>query len=547
MSDHNFLKSVKTVSFYTFLSRILGLARDILCAGFFGTSMVWDAFTIAFRLPNLFRRLFGEGALSAAFIPVFTEYLETKDRKEAWELARNLGTILFCLLAGIVIVGEATFCIVPRLTDLQPKWDLVFDLLLIMFPYVMFICLVAFSMAILNSLKHFLVPVLAPIILNLCWIFGIVVVASIFGHTAREKIVCVSYAILFAGFAQLGIQLPALRRFGMDFRPIFNLSHPALKRIFKLMGPTIFGLAIVQINVLLDSLIAVGFAPPAEGKEAFALFGREFLYPLKTGAASSLYYGDRLIQFPLGVFGIALANVIFPLFSAHAARQEWSNFKSTLNNAIRLMLFIGVPASIGLILLRQPLVELFYERKAFDAESTMRTTSVIFFYSIAVWAYCGLHVIVRAFYSLKDTKTPMKVGVCMVALNLVLNLTLIWFFKVGGLALATSISAILQLIVLVIILKKRLDFSFDRELISSFLITCAGTLFMAAACISSHKYLSSIFDNDSLTSKLARLIAPLIASLAVYFIVSFLLKSTELKQLMRKGKNKKIAVAEPEE
>ena len=164
-------------------------------------------------------------------------------------------------------------------------------------------------------------------------------------------------------------------------------------------------------------------------------------YPLETGAASVLYYGDRLIQFPLGVFGIAIATAVFPFFSTYAARKEWTNFTNTLNQAIRVVLFIGIPASIGLILLRRPLVELFYERNAFTAESTDRTSVVIFFYAIGVWAYCASHVIIRAFYSIQDTKTPVKVGAGMVGLNLVLNLTLIWFLREGGLALATAISA----------------------------------------------------------------------------------------------------------
>ncbi|MGR3318646.1 MAG: murein biosynthesis integral membrane protein MurJ, partial [Candidatus Anammoxibacter sp.] len=457
MSDNNFIRSLKTVSFFTFLSRILGLVRDILCAGIFGTSMVWDAFTIAFRIPNLFRRLFGEGALSAAFVPVFTECREKSSKVEAWNLVRNLGTLIIMILAGIVVIGEILFYSVPRLTHLSQKWNIVFDLLLIMFPYVMFICLVAFSMAILNSCRHFLVPALTPIILNICWISGIFVVAS--GHVDNpdKMIFGIALAILIAGILQLAIQIPVLKRYGLEFKPGFNFAHPAIKKISRLMGPTIFGLAIVQINVLLDSLIAVGFAPSEIGVRTFHMFGKEIFYPLETGAASVLYYGDRLIQFPLGVFGIALANVIFPLFSRHAAHEDWNNFRLTLDKAIRLILFIGIPASVGLILLRLPLVELFYERKEFDAESTRRTINVIFFYSLAIWAYCGLHVIVRAFYSMKDTKTPMKVGVCMVGANLILNLSLIWFLHVQGLALATSISAILQFIILFIILKHRLS------------------------------------------------------------------------------------------
>ncbi|MGR3220146.1 MAG: murein biosynthesis integral membrane protein MurJ [Candidatus Anammoxibacter sp.] len=536
MSDNNFIRSLKTVSFYTFLSRILGLARDILCASVFGTGMVWDAFTIAFRIPNLFRRLFGEGALSAAFVPVFTEYREKNSKIEAWNLVRNLGTLIIIILAGIVVVGEILFYTVPHLTHLSQKWNMVFGLLLIMFPYVMFICLVAFSMAILNSCRHFLVPALTPIILNICWISGLLVVTS--GHVdyPGKMIFGVALAILIAGVLQLAVQIPVLKRYGLEFKPSFNFAHPAIKRIFKLMGPTIFGLAIVQINVLLDSVIAVGFAPSEAGNQTFHLFGKEIFYPLETGAASVLYYGDRLIQFPLGVFGIALANVIFPLFSKHAANEEWDNFRLTLDKAIRLILFIGIPASVGLILLRLPLVELFYERNEFDVESTGRTTNVIFFYAIAIWSYCGLHVIVRAFYSLKDTKTPMKVGVCMVVVNLILNLTLIWFLNAGGLALATSISAILQFTILSIILKKRLAIILNRGIILSLCKTGIATIAMAISCLSVQNIVFASIPDGSFVSKLAGLFMPLTAALITFFVANYLMKSEELRQLIKRDK-----------
>ncbi len=538
MSDHNFLRSVKTVSICTFLSRILGLARDILCASIFGTSMVWDAFTIAFRIPNLFRRLFGEGALSAAFVPVFTEYREKRSPDEAWGLVAKLGTLIVLILVAIVIIGEVSFFTIPHLTNLSQKWITVFNLLKIMFPYVLFICLVAFSMAILNSCKHFLVPALTPVLLNVCWISGVLLVVCGPSGDVYEMIYGVAFAIFVAGVVQLLIQVPVLIRYGMVFKPDFNFSHPAIRRIFCLMGPTVFGLAIVQINVLLDSMIAIGFAPSADGGESFMLFGKEILYPLKTGAASVLYYGDRLIQFPLGVFGIALANVIFPLFSRYAAHEEWDGFRSALEKAVRMILFIGVPASVGLILLRQPLVELFYERNEFNAESSARTVSVIFYYSVAVWAYCGLHVVVRAFYSLKDTTTPMKVGVYMVAANLVMNLSLIWFFKVGGLAFATSISAILQLIVLFVILKRRLKMDLKRDIFLSIGKTAISTVAMTAICWYVKQFISQSYPGGDTVSKFARLLIPLVAALAVFFLFSFLVKSDELRLVMKKERGK---------
>ena len=533
----SFLISAKTVSLCTLLSRVLGLARDIICASFFGTSLAWDAFVVAFKIPNLFRRLFGEGALSAAFIPVFTEYLETKSKKDAWELVNVTGTLLFIILGSLVVLAEISFSIIPTVFSLNSKWELVLSLLLITFPYVMFICMVAFAMAVLNSLKHFLMPALAPVALNACWILGVLFLTPAFGDTLDTKIFGVAVVILIGGMIQLAIQLPVLRKKGITFWPSLHFSHPGLKRIIALMLPIIFGLAVVQINVLMDSFIAIAFAKPPDGAEHFSLAGITIPYPLETGAASVLYYGDRLIQFPLGVFGIAMSTAVFPYFSTYAARKDWTNFTDTFNQAIRVILFIGIPASTGLILLRRPLVELFYERNAFTAESTYRTSTVILFYAIGVWAYSTSHVIIRAFYSIQDTKTPVKVGAGMVALNLILNLTLIWFLREGGLALATAISATIQIIILFVLLRKKLNITGHKHIITSAIKTLIATFFMYVTCWIMLKIMPT--SDGSLMVKFIRLLIPLITALITFFTVSFLLKSEELKYLYNSFRRRK--------
>ncbi len=525
----SFLKSAKTVSLCTLLSRILGLARDIVCASFFGTSLAWDAFVVAFKIPNLFRRLFGEGALSAAFIPVFTEYLETKGKKDAWELVNVTGTLLFIILGSLVILAEITFSVIPSVVSLNQKWELVFNLLLLTFPYVLFICMVAFAMAVLNSLKHFLTPALAPVALNVCWILGVIFFTPLFGSTLDNKIFAVAIAVLIGGMIQLAMQLPVLRKEQISFKFSLNFSHPGLKRIMALMLPIIFGLAVVQINVLMDSFIAITFAKPPGGAEYFSIFGKTIPYPLETGAASVLYYGDRLIQFPLGVFGIAMATAVFPYFSTYAARKDWTSFAETFNQAVRVVLFIGIPASLGLILLRGPLVELFYERNAFTGESTYRTAKVILFYSFGVWAYSASHVIVRAFYSIQDTVTPVKIGAAMIGLNLILNLTLIWFLQEGGLALATATSAIIQIIILFSILHKKLKITGHKQIFLSALKTIIATLLMCVTCWITLKMVPA--GKGELIIKFTRLLIPLTASLVAFFTVSFLLKSEELKYL----------------
>ncbi len=533
----SFLKSARTVSLCTLLSRVLGLARDIICASFFGTGLVWDAFVVAFKIPNLFRRLFGEGALSAAFIPVFTEYLETKGKKEAWELVNVTGTLLFIILGSLVVLAEISFSVIPTAFSLNQKWELVLSLLIITFPYVLFICMVALAMAVLNSLKHFLIPALAPVTLNICWIMGVLLLTPVCGNTLDKKIFGLAIAILIGGMIQLAMQLPVLKKEGITFKPSLYFSHPGLKRILALMLPIIFGLAVVQINVLMDSFIAIAFAKPPGGAESFSIAGIAIRYPLESGAASVLYYADRLIQFPLGVFGIAMATAVFPFFSTYAARKEWTNFTDTFNQAVRVVLFIGIPASAGLILLRRPLVELFYERNAFTAESTFRTTAVILFYSLGVWAYSASHVIIRAFYSIQDTKTPVKVGAGMVGLNLILNLTLIWFLREGGLALATAISATIQILILFVLLRKKLNITGHKHVITSAIKTFIATLLMYLTCWITLKLVPT--GNGELITKFIRLLIPLTTALITFFIVSFLLKSEELKYLYASLRRKK--------
>jgi len=475
--------------------------------------------------------------LSTAFIPVFTEYLETKGKKDAWELVNVTGTLLFIILGSLVVLAEISFSIIPTVFSLNSKWELVLSLLLITFPYVMFICMVAFAMAVLNSLKHFLMPALAPVALNVCWILGVLFLTPAFGDTLDTKIFGVAVVILIGGMIQLAIQVPVLRKEGITFWPSLQFSHPGLKRIITLMLPIIFGLAVVQINVLMDSFIAIAFAKPPDGAEHFTLAGISIPYPLETGAASVLYYGDRLIQFPLGVFGIAMATAVFPYFSTYAARKDWTSFTDTFNQAIRVILFIGIPASVGLILLRRPLVELFYERNAFTAESTSRTSTVILFYAIGVWAYSTSHVIIRAFYSIQDTKTPVKVGAGMVALNLILNLTLIWFLREGGLALATAISATIQIIILFVLLRKKLNITGHKHIITSAIKTLIATFFMYVACWITLKVIPT--GDGKLMIKSIRLLAPLATALLAFFTVSFLLKSEELKYLYASFRRKR--------
>ncbi|MBM4053362.1 MAG: murein biosynthesis integral membrane protein MurJ [Planctomycetes bacterium] len=533
MSDtKNLISSVKTISICTFLSRILGLARDIVCAGLFGTGVIWDAFTVAFKIPNLFRRLFGEGAISAAFIPEFTEHMEKYGNTEAWKFVNVVATFLIIILGGIVLIGEGTFFAIPKLFHVHEKWQLILKLLIIMFPYVFFICLVAFMGAILNTVRHFFIPAFAPMILNICWISG-AIFSFYTGNPLEKMVYTVAIAIFFSGMIQMYVHLPFLKQKGFYYRPSLQLSHPSLKSLFTRMAPIIFGLAIVQFNVLIDSIIAVGLASTKEGHDHFTFAGINVHFPLKAGAASVLYYSDRLIQFPLGVFGVAMATAVFPLFSTHAARGDWESFSLTFNKALKFILFIGIPASIGIIMLRNPIIDLLYKRNQFDAESALRTSRVILFYASGIWAYCGLHVLIRAFYSLKDTITPVKIGALCVCLNLALSFSLIWVLQEGGLALSTAISAIIQIIILTLLLQKKLLIKIQKDVFISLIKTIIASFAMALACFITLKLLPVSEGNNTLYFKGIRLLSPMMASCAAFAGTSLLIKSEDFKNLIK--------------
>ncbi|MCQ4575005.1 MAG: murein biosynthesis integral membrane protein MurJ [Candidatus Brocadiales bacterium] len=529
MPKHSFIRSASTISLCTLLSRVLGLTRDILCASVFGTGMVWDAFSVAFRVPNLFRRLFGEGALTAAFVPVFTEYLEKRDERESWRLVSVVATVLGLFLGLLVVLGEVVFYILPRLTPLSEKWQLVLELLAVMFPYMPLICLAALISAVLNCLRHFLMPALSPVILNVCWIAGLLFLAPMMGDTQEEKIFGVALAILIAGVLQYGVQLLVLRKEGDVVSPILEPSHPGLRKITGLIGPVVFGLAIVQVNVLLDSLIAIGFSSSPGGHDTFSFLGNVYEYPLHSGAASVLYYGDRIIEFPLALVGIAMATAMFPTISTYAVRNDWEAFSTTLRKVLQIVIFISVPASLGLMVLGGPLIELFFVRHAFTEESALRTTSVVFFYATGIWAFCSLHILIRAFYSIQDTKTPVKVGASMVVLNLTLNLTLIWFLKEGGLAFATAISAMTQATVLFVILRKRLKIKGLEGVMASVGRTMLASAVMVVACIIVLDMLPEHHGDFSL--KALRLFAPLSASVVAFLVTAYILGSEELRYL----------------
>ena len=451
-------KAAGVVGSATLLSRIFGFLRDMVIAWFFGAGLATDAFFVAFRIPNLLRRLFAEGSLTISFIPIFTEYLTNRNRQGAFELAGSVFRLLSVILAAVTVLGIllAPFIVTlmaPGFAGSIEKFDLTVLLTRVMFPYILFIGLVALCMGVLNALGHFAAPALAPVFLNLAMIVSVFGCASFF----KRPIIGLGVGVLVGGILQFAFQIPFLVKQGFFFWRRFPWYHPAVKRIGKLMMPAVFGSAVYQINILVGTLLAS---------------------LLPEGSISYLYYADRLVQFPLGIFAIAIGTAVLPSLSRQAAAQNMGALRDTFGYAMRLLFFITMPAMIGLIVLRVPIVQLLFNRGAFDAITTRLTAEALLYYSLGLWSFSGIRVVVSTFYALQDTKTPVKVAILSLLANIVLSILLMGPMRHGGLALATSLSSMLNLGALIWFLKKRLGRIGAYNILKSVSISSAASIVM---------------------------------------------------------------------
>lgn len=440
MPKHSVLRSVAVVSGCTAASRVLGFVREVLMAVFFGTTLAKSAFDVAFKIPNLFRRLFGEGALSAAFIPVFSESLQKEGREAAGRLAGRIMTMLGLTLALIVVGGILVVSGCLKWASLGHRATAVLPLLRIMLPYMFFICLVALCMGILNSFHHFAVPAFTPVFLNVVWILIMLFLCPRFGVTPAEQIYGVAWGILAAGLLQLLLQVPALIRFGFRPRLSMDWRDPRVVKVLALMGPAALGMGVTQINVVIDGVLALAVGD---------------------WAPAALTYAERLIYLPLGVFGTAMATVLLPTFSHQAANARPDQVRATMAEALGSLMLVMIPATIGLLVLARPVVELAFVWKGgmFGAQSTLRTMRAVCFYAPGLVVFSLYKVFVPAFYAMHDTRTPVRVGVWVVGLNLALNILFVvtWpqEYKHAGLAFATVLSSGVSVAVLACILQRR--------------------------------------------------------------------------------------------
>lgn len=510
------IRGFRQIAFLTIISRIFGLVRTMTFTHFFGASGLLDSWFIAFKIPNLGRRLFGEGAASASFIPVYSEQLH-KDPEQAKNLANTVVTVLFVLLSGLVLLGWAGIWLYHRFFTTNPETGFILSLTSIMLPYMLMVCIVAILGGILNVHRHFAAPAAAPIVLNIAIIATVITTGSFFHITPRFQLFATAVAILIAGLLQLVMQRPALVASGVVLRPAWNVNSEAFKKIMFMMGPMIIGLTATQINTLADDVIAWCFSASVEKGETFLFLGRQIAYPLKRGCVSYLNVSQRLYQMPLGVFGISLATAIFPVMSSEAAKEDFDSLCTTIARGFRCAVFIAVPATVGLLLVAKPLTAALFEHGRFTAGDTNLTAGVLLFYALGLTGFFAQQIATRAFYSMHDSKLPARSAVLAVIVNLILNLTLIWFLGIAGLALSTAICSYLQVVILVAALRKKLGAAVLNGLIQASLKTVLNTFIMAVVIVTVLKFAENMPD-------IAKLAAAVSAGGIVYWVGAKALK-----------------------
>ncbi|MBM4341375.1 MAG: murein biosynthesis integral membrane protein MurJ [Deltaproteobacteria bacterium] len=512
-------RAASTIGMGTLLSRILGFFRDMVIAHFFGAGMAADAFFVAFRIPNLWRRLVGEGSLTISFIPVYTEYLNQQSEEEVRKVTHIaftlMGLVLLLLtLFGIIFSPVIIQIIAPGFAKIPEKFQLTVTLNQIIFPYLFFMGLFALCMGILNSYRHFFAPAIAPIFLNI----SIILSVFLLYHTFQKPVMTLAIGVLCGGVIQLLFQIPFLWQKGITFRLNFHFNHPALKRIGGLMVPGLIGTAVYQLNVFIDTI--------------FASF-------LPGGSVSYLFFADRLLEFPLGIFAIAIGMASLPSLSGLASQGKLEELKNTLSFTFRLTALISIPAMVGLIVLKTPIINLLFQRGLFDYTATVLTAQALLCYSVGLWAIAGVRTLVPAFYSLQDSWTPLKIAIVCLIANVALNAFFISFtpLKHAGLALATSLSSILNLI----LLSRKLSLKLGAVEIGKNVTSLARILLCSLPMGLTAYLICSLRDwttTGNTLEKAILLLTGIVVGLGVYLLCSYWMKNEEMIFLVKMFKRK---------
>ncbi|MBF0169510.1 MAG: murein biosynthesis integral membrane protein MurJ [Nitrospinae bacterium] len=498
-------RAAGVVGFATLLSRILGYARDMIIADLFGAKAAADAFFVAFRIPSLLRRLTAEGALSAAFVPVYTETRATGKGAEAFLLVSNILTILTTLLIGVTLVGEwfapeLVTLIAPGFTDDEETFALTVTLTRITLPYIIFISMAAVVMGTLNAHGRFFAPAAAPALLNVAIIACAYLLADRLAHPAMALAV----GVVIGGMLHLGAQLIPLFRLGYRYRPRFDLKDAATRKIGLLMGPGVAGLAVAELNVIVDTLLAS---------------------LLPQGAVSYLYYGNRITQFPTGVFGAAIGVAALPSMASAMMAGGAEKLRELVSHTVRLSMFVSIPSTVGLIVLAEPIINVLFERGQFGPADRAGAASALICYSVGLVAFSGVKGLVAAFYALKDTATPTKIASLSMLVNIGLNLLLMGPMAHGGLALATSLASFLNMGLLALLLRWRIAGIDGRRIALSTLQMSLAAVLMGGA-VYGYITLFYVYDAPAL-ARAGHLTLSIMIGLVVYYYAAVLLGCRE--------------------
>ncbi|MBF0522121.1 MAG: murein biosynthesis integral membrane protein MurJ [Candidatus Omnitrophica bacterium] len=507
-SRHSIMKSTSVLSLGTLSSRAIGFVRDVILARLLGTGMAADAFFVASRIPNLFRDMIGEGATNAALVPVFSEYLEEKDRVAFWNFVSVVVTAAMIILSLITALGIVFSPVLIRLTApgfmADPgKLQLTIHLTQIMFPYLIFIALTAYSMGILFTFRSFFAPAFSPCLLNIAMIIS----AFLASRYMKQPVFGLAIGVLVGGVLQLVAQIPSMLKAGMTYRLPKSLSHPGLFKIGRLLIPRMIGNGIYQLAVLIDTFCA------------------SLANIIGPGGISAIYYANRLIQFPMGIFTFALSSAVLPSLSGFAVRKDYESLKKTLAFSLENIFFVMCPTTIIFMFLAHPIIRVFFQRGQFDAYSTDISANALCFYSLGLFSFGGIKILVTAFYAMQDTRTTVIVaGICL-AINTVLNFILMYPLKVGGIALASSISGTIDFLVLFTILNKRLG-GIDSGLLKYFLKVTLASLIIGG-------FIAFFWRILPWHHEFLKLILLMVGGLLMYELICLYLKIEQAEKLMQ--------------
>ena len=503
------------VSLATLISRILGLIREMVIAKYFSV-FATDAFFAAFRIPNLLRDLFAEGALSAAFIPTFTDYSQNKGKEEAWRLANIVLNLLLVILSGftlIILFGARflVYALASGFSEIPGKIDLTVHLTQVMAPFLLVVALAAAVMGILNTQGRFFIPALAPAFFNVASILAGIFLAPQMRRFGVEPITAMAIGSLAGGALQLYVQLPSLYRSGYRYQSVLQWNHPGVRRVFGLMLPAMFGLAATQINIVVDNQLASY---------------------LGNGPVSWLNYAFRLMQLPIGIFGVAIATVTLANVSKKIASNDVEGIKSNLVEALQLAAFLNIPATLGLVFLRYPIVDLLYQRGRFLPEYTIYTGDALLCYALGLYTYSLVKIVTPVFYALNDTKTPVRYAALVIAVKIAFNLALIRYLGFLGLALATSGASVFNALLLMRALEKRIGKFVERSFYIALAKIILAGLIMGAAAWQIHTYIAARTGLETVFVKAGALTISISAGLGILFLVSSILKIEQASQIL---------------